>query len=86
MDYCIIKRLFDLVVSKCNRMTRRALKLSKDLLLVDSTTITVGNHIFLGHFITGSVQELNYMFTALPLTEMSLQVVETTSSRLIICK
>lgn len=42
MDYNIMKKLFHWVVSKCNRMTRRALKIPKDLLLVDSTTITVG--------------------------------------------
>jgi hypothetical protein len=42
VDYNIMKKLFHLVVSKCNRVTRRSLKISKELLLVDSTTITVG--------------------------------------------
>ncbi|MFZ3590453.1 hypothetical protein ACOI1C_14650 [Bacillus sp. DJP31] len=42
LDYNIMKKLFHFVVSKCNRVTRRSLKISKELLLVDSTTITVG--------------------------------------------
>jgi hypothetical protein len=42
MDYTIMKNLFDIVVTKCNRITRRVLNITKDLLLIDSTTITVG--------------------------------------------
>jgi hypothetical protein len=42
MDLRIMKELFNLIVSKCNRATRRILKMPKDLLLIDSTTITVG--------------------------------------------
>lgn len=38
----MFKQLFQLLIKKCNRPLRRALKLSKDLLAVDSTTITVG--------------------------------------------
>ncbi|MFI2859369.1 IS4 family transposase [Paenibacillus sp. JSM ZJ436] len=38
----IFKELFHLLVRKCNRETRRKLALPKELLLIDSTTITVG--------------------------------------------
>ncbi|QQK74251.1 IS4 family transposase [Salicibibacter cibarius] len=42
VPYTIFKKLFHKVVSMCNRTTRRALNLNKDLLAIDSTTITVG--------------------------------------------
>lgn len=38
----IFKRLLDLMISLCNRKTRRVLGIPKELLIVDSTTITVG--------------------------------------------
>lgn len=38
----MFKKLFQLVLQKCSRQTRRQLKLPKELLLIDSTTITVG--------------------------------------------
>ncbi|MCM3292090.1 hypothetical protein M3661_18360 [Paenibacillus sp. MER 180] len=38
----LFKRLFHLVHQKCSRQTRRQLKFPKELLLIDSTTITVG--------------------------------------------
>lgn len=37
-----MKEVFALIVHKCNRVTRRTLKIPNQLLLVDSTTITVG--------------------------------------------
>lgn len=40
----LFKRLFDLILQKCNRQTKRQLKFPKELLLVDSTTITVGKN------------------------------------------
>lgn len=43
LDYKIMKRLFEIIVQKCNRSARRKLKLSKkQLLSIDSTTVTVG--------------------------------------------
>ncbi|MDQ0219273.1 hypothetical protein J2S21_002368 [Peribacillus cavernae] len=49
VDYKVLKQIFELVVSKCNRATRRTLKIPKELLIVDSTTITVrGNSASLG--------------------------------------
>ncbi|MCP3763641.1 IS4 family transposase [Domibacillus sp. A3M-37] len=37
-----MKQVFALIVRKCNRVTRRTLKIPNQLLLVDSTTVTVG--------------------------------------------
>ncbi|BAU27211.1 IS4 family transposase [Aneurinibacillus soli] len=42
VPYTVFKKLFHHLVSKCNRATRRKLAIPKKLLLVDSTTITVG--------------------------------------------
>lgn len=42
VPYDVFKRLFEILVSKCNRPTRRKLRIPSSLLLVDSTTITVG--------------------------------------------
>ena len=43
LDYAIMKRIFDVIVNKLNRAARRRIKLpKKQLLSVDSTTITVG--------------------------------------------
>ncbi|MBU5592957.1 hypothetical protein KQI89_14495 [Clostridium sp. MSJ-4] len=42
VDYIITKKLLDILVKKCNRDTQGILKLPKDLLAIDSTTITVG--------------------------------------------
>ena len=42
IDYKISKRLFEIVVSKCNRSLRRILKLDKNIIAIDSTTISVG--------------------------------------------
>nr|WP_260866204.1 IS4 family transposase [Paenibacillus xylanexedens] len=42
VPYECFKRLFHVLVSRCNRSTKRHLKLPQELLLVDSTTITVG--------------------------------------------
>lgn len=65
MDYRIMKKLFDLVVSKCNRMIRLALKRSKDLFLVDSTMITVGKSRLPWAFYHGERAGINYMLATL---------------------
>jgi hypothetical protein len=76
-DSTIMKKLFHLVVSKCNRMTRRALKISKELLLVDSTTITVGKSRLPWALYHGERAGIKLHVSYSPLTEMPLQVVET---------
>jgi hypothetical protein len=40
VPYEVFKRIFHMLVKKCNRQTRRHLNLPKDLLLIDSTTVT----------------------------------------------
>ncbi|MGL4989593.1 MAG: IS4 family transposase [Sarcina sp.] len=42
MNYKIAKRIFELLISKCNRPLKRILKLDKDIIAIDSTTISVG--------------------------------------------
>lgn len=42
IDYRISKRLFEIVVSKYNRSIRRILKLDKDIIAIDSITISLG--------------------------------------------
>ncbi|MFT8322198.1 MAG: IS4 family transposase [Bacillus sp. (in: firmicutes)] len=78
VDYNIMKQLFHLVVSKCNRATHRSLKISKELLLVDSTTITVGKSRLPWALYHGERAGIKLHVSYSPLTEMPLQVVETT--------
>ncbi|MEK4698146.1 hypothetical protein MKX47_00945 [Solibacillus sp. FSL R7-0668] len=40
----IVKRIFEVIISRLNRSARRTLKLKKELLAIDSTTITVGKN------------------------------------------
>lgn len=42
LNFELMKKLFDLIVSKCNRETRRVIKIPNKLLIVDSIIITVG--------------------------------------------
>lgn len=44
VDYKISKTLFEIIVSKCNRRMRRILNLPKQLIAIDSTTVTVGEN------------------------------------------
>ncbi|MCM3068649.1 IS4 family transposase, partial [Priestia flexa] len=72
-----MKKLFDLVVSKCNRMTRRAMKLPNGLLIVDSTTITVGKTRLPWAVYHGERSGIKLHVSYTPKTDMPLQVVET---------
>ena len=42
MNYQIAKKLFAIIISKCNRPLRRLLNLPKDIIAIDSTTINLG--------------------------------------------
>lgn len=44
VNYKISKTLFEIIMSKCNRKMRRILNLPKQLVAVDSTTVTVGEN------------------------------------------
>ena len=61
VPYEIFKDLFHLLVSKCNRAKRRTKVMKQALLLVDSTTITVGKTGFPGRPTTVKNQALSYM-------------------------
>ncbi|RSK42568.1 IS4 family transposase [Bacillus canaveralius] len=78
VDFQVFKQVFELVVSKCNRETRRALKIPKQLLIVDSTTITVGKTRLPWAVYHGqrSGVKLHVGFT--PKTGMPLKVMEST--------
>ncbi len=80
MDYNIMKNLFHLIVSKCNRLTRRAMNLSKlkDLLIVDSITITVGKTRLPWAVYHGERSGINLHVSYSPKTDMPLQVIECT--------
>ncbi len=77
VDYNIMKKLFHLVVSKWNRVTHRSLKISKELFLVDSTTITVGGSRLPWALYHGEHAGIKLHISYSPLTEMPIQV-ETT--------
>lgn len=61
LNYLSVKRIFELSADRLNRAARRKLKVKKELMANDSTTITVGKIVYHGHFITGNVQALNSM-------------------------
>lgn len=42
VPFSVLKRVFQTIVKKCNRALKRTLKFPKPLLLIDSTTMTVG--------------------------------------------
>ncbi|KGA95792.1 transposase, partial [Alkalihalobacillus alcalophilus ATCC 27647 = CGMCC 1.3604] len=80
VPFHLMKKLFDIVVSKCNRMTRRAMNLSKvkDLLIVDSTTITVGKARLPWAVYHGERSGVKLHVSYTPQADMPFQVVEST--------
>lgn len=78
LNYLIIKRIFELIVSRLNRAARRKLKLKKDLLLTDSTTITVGKRRLPWALYHGERSGIKLHVSYTNRTSMPLQVVETT--------
>lgn len=78
VDFELMKQLFDLVVSKCNRTTRRALKLPNNLLIVDSTTITVGKSRLPWALYHGERSGIKLHVSYFPDTEMPFRVAEST--------
>lgn len=74
----IIKELFTLIISRCNRKMRRTIDFPKELLLVDSTTITVGKNRLLWAPYHGNRSGVK-LHTALKLSSnMPQKVIETT--------
>ncbi|MGL5513882.1 MAG: IS4 family transposase, partial [Sporomusa sp.] len=78
VPYCIIKEIFTLFCSRCNRQLRRQCNFPKELLLIDSTTVTVGKTRLLWAPYHGERAGVK-LHTALQLSTQILQkVVETT--------
>ena len=78
LDYRLMKQAFALIVDKCNRATRRALKIPNRLLLVDSTTITIGKNRLPWALYHGERSGIKLHISFTPETGMPLDVVETT--------
>lgn len=74
----IFKDLLHLLVSRCNRPTRRRLRLPKELLLIDSTQITVGKGRMPWAPIQGSKAGVKLHTAYTPSTGMPLAITETT--------
>jgi len=78
LNYLIVKRIFELIVSRLNRAARRKLKLKKKLLAIDSTTITVGKNRLPWALYHGERSGIKLHVSFTNSTGMPLQVVETT--------
>jgi Transposase DDE domain len=78
LDFNVFKRIFELVRSKCNRITRRDLNVPKELLLIDSTTITVGKNRLPWALYHGERAGIKLHVSYTPETMMPHEVIETT--------
>lgn len=78
LNYLIVKRIFEIIISRLNRAARRTLKIKKDLLAIDSTTITVGKNRLPWALYHGERSGIKLHVSFTNTTEMPLQVVETT--------
>lgn len=78
LNYAIMKRIFEVIVGKLNRATRRTLKMPKTLLSIDSTTITVGKTRLPWAVYHGERSGIKLHVSFTNETAMPLQVVETT--------
>lgn len=77
VPYELFKQLFHLLLSRCNRATRRRLRIPKDLLLVDSTTITVGKSRLPWALFHGQRAGIKLHVALDAATEQPVQVIET---------
>ncbi|NHN35378.1 transposase [Paenibacillus agricola] len=73
----LFKRLFHLLITRCNLETKRRLHLPKDLLLVDSTTITVGKTRLAWALYHGERAGIKLHVAWAAATEQPVQVIET---------
>ena len=78
LDYAIMKRIFEIIIGKLNRATRRTLKMPKTLLSIDSTTITVGKTRLPWAVYHGERSGIKLHVSFTNETAMPLKVVETT--------
>lgn len=78
LKYLIVKRIFELIVSRLNRSAKRSLKLKRELLSIDSTTITVGKNRLPWALYHGQRSGIKLHVSFTNNTGMPLQIVETT--------
>ena len=78
LDYLIIKPIFELIVGRLNRVARRKMKVEKELLALDSTTVTVGKNCLTGALYHGERSGVRLRISFINSTGMPLHVVETT--------
>ncbi|MGE7092471.1 IS4 family transposase [Lysinibacillus sp. NPDC048646] len=78
LDYHIMKRIFDVVSGKLNRSAKRSLSMKKELLAVDSTTITVGKNRLPWALYHGERSGIKLHVSFTNESAMPLKVVETT--------
>lgn len=78
VDFGLMKQVFAMVVRKCNRVTRRTLKIPNQLLLIDSTTITVGKTRLPWAVYHGERSGIKLHVSFSLETKMPLHVIETT--------
>lgn len=78
LDYRFMKAVFNRLVSRLNRAARRKLKLKNQLLLIDSTTITVGQSRLPWAVYHGARAGVKLHVSYATETGMPVKVVETT--------
>jgi hypothetical protein len=81
VPYDLFKQAFQLLLKKCNRPLRRQLRLPKDLLLIDSTTITVGKTRLPWAPYHGERAGVKLHVALVAANEMPAKVVETIGKR-----
>ncbi|WP_052098794.1 IS4 family transposase [Paenibacillus stellifer] len=80
VPYELFKQLFHRLLSKCNRATKRHLGIPKNLLLVDSTTLTVGKTRLPWALFHGERAGIKLHVAFAASTEQPVQVIETIGS------
>ncbi|MEZ2661361.1 transposase [Aneurinibacillus aneurinilyticus] len=78
VSYAIVKDVFQLLLSRMNRWMRRSFSFPKELLLIDSTTITVGKTRLPWAPYHGERAGIKLHVTLSETTEIPHKVVETT--------
>ncbi|MEK3725874.1 IS4 family transposase [Paenibacillus sp. FSL H8-0034] len=81
VPFAVFKELLHLLIRKCNREARRKLTFPKELLLIDSTTVTVGKVRLPWAPYHGERAGIKLHVALRAETQQPLQVVETVGSR-----
>lgn len=78
LNYLIVKRIFEMIVGRLNRSAKRKIKVKKELMAIDSTTITVGKNRLPWALYHGERSGIKLHVSFTNSTGMPLQVIETT--------